>query len=137
MHDCIVAMSSKLFSETSACPEYQDLVTIPDIDMKWKELGTALMIDPQSLDAIEKKHTQSARRKRDLFRLAVKNGVTWKQVIKGLSDVGLRDVARRVCTLYDIPLNGLSVYVNSVSIIMKLFISRKLLCYAHNYCLHH
>lgn len=112
-----------LHAETPVVPEYQDLVTIPDIEDKWKELGYALMIDSQSLDAIEAKYgrPQPAKQKRDMFRLAVKNGITWKQLVAALCDINLRDVARDTCSTF--LLNGLSsiIAAESVSEVRQLF----------------
>ncbi len=91
-------------------------MTIPDVDSKWQEVGVALNLDSTSLDKIKAKHGNQSRRKREMFRLAVNNGVTWKEVIQALWAVRLTFVARSVCNIFDISLkNGLSFLVSSAA----------------------
>ena len=101
--------------ESTSRAEYQDLVTIPNIDHKWKQIGIALGIDSPSLNAIAAKNLPPARSKREMFRLVTKKGATWRDLIIALSDVGLKSVIADVSSMYEISLNGLSRYVNSDS----------------------
>ncbi len=89
------------------------MVTIPDIEKKWKELGMALSISTKQLAEIEAKHKKPIKCKREMFRVAVKSEVTWKQIIVGLNRIGMGSAIREVCAMFDIPLNGISKYTTS------------------------
>ena len=106
---------SHTYIESTARVEYQDLVTIPNIDHKWKQIGIALGIDSPSLNAIAAKNLPPAKSKREMIRLVTKKGATWRDLIIALSDVGLKSVIADVSSMYEISLNGLSRYVNSDS----------------------
>ena len=108
-----------MYIDSSEKADYGELVTIPQVDAVWERLGVNMKIDHTSLAQIKAKHSNQSRCKREMFRLAVKKGVTWKDVIIGLCDVGLRSIVQNVCTMYDISLNGLSSYVlSAVSTVM-------------------
>lgn len=93
-------LSSQFYSETS--PRYEDLVIIPDIEGKWKDFGYALEINAQLLKDIETKYSQPVKQKREMLRLAINNGVTWKQVVVALCKIDLKDVAIRVCSIFSL-----------------------------------
>ncbi len=102
-----------LLSDTNSKADLADVVTIPDIEKKWKELGAVLNISSKQLAEIEAKHKKPIKCKREMFRVAVKSEVTWKQIIMGLNKIGMGSTIREVCTMFDIPLNGISKYVTS------------------------
>ena len=87
--------------------ELGDVVTIPGIDKQWKSLGVALGIRREQLDGIEAKHKKVIRCKREMFKLAVKEEVTWNQIIAGLTSIGMKSVIADVCKMFDIPLEDL------------------------------
>ena len=90
-----------------------DLATIPNIDTQWKELGLALGLSKDSLATIAAKSSNLSRCKRSMFAMAVKKGMTWDDIMRGLMNIKRRDVAKSVCTTYGITLNGLSAEVFS------------------------
>ena len=81
----------------------------------WYELGIALGLNSKVLSEIKGKHSSNLLRcKREMFRAAVKEGVTWERVVRGINDIGLREVSKNVITLFGIPtVNGLSSLVFS------------------------
>ena len=67
-----------------------------------------------------------------MFRLVVKKGVTWRDVIIALSDLGLKSVVADVSSRYEISLSSLCINVNSdnatkpVSMIVLSIVSQML-----------
>ena len=73
--------------------------------MKWREIGLALSLDFNQLQLIESRSNKPGTRKREMFKLAVKQGITWKNLIQALCAIGERSIATNVCQIFDIPMN--------------------------------
>ena len=120
---CCPVRCCVLHPDSSEKANFGDLVTIPDVDAQWEALGAVLRLDRGSLAQIKAKHGGNPLKcKRDMYRLVVKRGVTWRDVIKALCDVGLPASARGVCETYDIFPNGLSSYISRSEVCYCVFI---------------
>ena len=107
-------------------------MTIPEVDSKWGDLGLILKLDPKSLSEIKSKHSSQLRCKREMFRLAIKNGVTWEMLIIALNRIGLVTVAKNVISLFDIRIANVdlsSLVEENLSKVLRIF------CFCLYYCL--
>lgn len=95
-------------------PQFQDLVTIPNIEKAWKNFGLVVGVDHQLLEDIEARFSHPAKRKREMLRLVVKNGATWENIIQALCDVQLQDVAKSVCSIFS--LNDVSAIIRGENV---------------------
>jgi len=88
-------------------PNMSDLMTIPDIDAHWKSIGARLHIKPDRLDEIEKIHgARASRCKREVIKDALRAGLTWKEMLDALSQLGLVSVVRKVCDIMELDYDG-------------------------------
>lgn len=110
----LLLFHSLYFSDSSIRAELSDVVTIPNVESKWKELGLALRLSTKQIAQIEAKHKKPIRCKREMFRLAVnQNHVTWREIIIGLCNIGMKSNVNEICAMFDISLKDLSQYMNS------------------------
>ena len=71
-------------------------------------LGLQLSVSEQQLSSIKSKYTNISKCKHQMFQLALKNKITWRQILQALYRIGERATAEKVCQIYEIPAESLS-----------------------------
>ena len=90
--------------EHISSPTIRELAVFPTLGDAWKNLGTALSIDDQTLQLINRNFPSLIKKQRELFRayLNANPSPTWRDIIDALVKIGKQDIARKVIDTFDL-----------------------------------
>ena len=77
-------------------PTIKELAVFPTLGDAWEDLGTALSVDDETLQLINKKSPNLVKKQRKLFRayLKTKPNPTWSDIINALVKIKKQDIVK-------------------------------------------
>ena len=102
--------------EPISAPTIKELAVFPSLGDAWEDLGTALFIDKEALQSINKKCPSLVRKQRELFRayLRTNPNPTWSDIINALVKINKEDIARKVIDTFNLASELLVVAQKSI-----------------------
>lgn len=109
-----------------SAPTIMELAVLPSLGHSWKDLGTALSIEDEILQSINKKFPTVVKKQKELFRAYLKANPnpTWSDIINALVNIRKDDIARKVVDTFSLSPDLLATAKKSIRARSSLAISR-------------
>ena len=90
--------------EPVSSPTIRELAVFPSLGDAWKDIGTALSIDNETLQSINEKSSNLVKKQKELFRAYLKSNPnpTWSDIINALVKIRKDDIARKVIDTFNL-----------------------------------
>ena len=97
-------MFVRIGDDPVSAPTIKELAVFPTLGNAWKDLGTALSIDDETLQSINKKSLNLVKKQRELFRAYLRStrNPAWSDIINALVKIKKVDIARKVIDTFSL-----------------------------------